>query len=432
LPITHLLKKILIISYYFPPANFVASQRPAAWAKYLHEFGYYPIVVTRNWNQNQTDLSDKIDNNQLNIERNRTHEIHQLPYHRNLRDRCTEFKWMRPIQRILTLKEMVFSNFFIAELPYNNFYTYAKELIANENIDIVLATGGPFRLFSIGHQLKNDFPEIRWIPDYRDEWSTQKGKLQENILQKWLQKLESKSELKWTANATEFISVNSSIIDNISMFIKKPGTLVMNGFETVDSGNDLVESPIKLLGDVKLLYLGTVYDNQNFSPFLDAIKQHNVSSNVKVMLNFLGSYNNEKDFTQLREFFKHFSSEIVLHPKVEKKYVSSILIESNAFVLTEYKNIDGCLPVKIFDYYQAKKPILLYPSDQGLMEEFINETKSGFVLKSKGEIQEILNRLGSTRKNEKSLLELENQEVNNIYSRHHQTKLLAETLDKLE
>ena len=52
------MKKLLIISYFYPPANFVGAQRTAAWAKYLHEYGYYPIIITRQWNEGQTDLVD--------------------------------------------------------------------------------------------------------------------------------------------------------------------------------------------------------------------------------------------------------------------------------------------------------------------------------------------------------------------------------------
>ena len=63
------MKKVLIISYFYPPANFVGGQRTAAWAKYLHEYGYYPIIITRHWNEGQTDLVDKVKNNKLEIEK---------------------------------------------------------------------------------------------------------------------------------------------------------------------------------------------------------------------------------------------------------------------------------------------------------------------------------------------------------------------------
>ena len=45
------MENVLIISYFFPPCNLTASQRAFNWAKYLKEFGYNPIVITRKWDQ---------------------------------------------------------------------------------------------------------------------------------------------------------------------------------------------------------------------------------------------------------------------------------------------------------------------------------------------------------------------------------------------
>ena len=43
------MKKVIVLSYFFTPCNLTASQRALGWAKYLKEFGYYPIIITRNW-----------------------------------------------------------------------------------------------------------------------------------------------------------------------------------------------------------------------------------------------------------------------------------------------------------------------------------------------------------------------------------------------
>ena len=44
-----MLNKVLIISYFFPPCNLTASNRALFWAKYLKDYGYDPIVITRKW-----------------------------------------------------------------------------------------------------------------------------------------------------------------------------------------------------------------------------------------------------------------------------------------------------------------------------------------------------------------------------------------------
>lgn len=44
------MKKVLILAYDFPPYVSVGGLRPYSWYKYLHQSDVYPIVITRQWN----------------------------------------------------------------------------------------------------------------------------------------------------------------------------------------------------------------------------------------------------------------------------------------------------------------------------------------------------------------------------------------------
>ncbi|MFM7666825.1 MAG: glycosyl transferase family 1, partial [Bacteroidota bacterium] len=54
------MKKVLIISYFFPPCNLTASNRIAGWKKHLPEFGIYPIIVTRNWTGSELTAEERL------------------------------------------------------------------------------------------------------------------------------------------------------------------------------------------------------------------------------------------------------------------------------------------------------------------------------------------------------------------------------------
>ena len=41
-----MLKKVLVISYYWPPSGGPGVQRVLKFCKYLHKFGWEPIVLT--------------------------------------------------------------------------------------------------------------------------------------------------------------------------------------------------------------------------------------------------------------------------------------------------------------------------------------------------------------------------------------------------
>lgn len=193
--------KIIIISYFFPPSNFVGGERTASWAKYLAENDIYPIIITRQWNDNQKDLTDHILNNELQIEKHDHCEIVRLPYKKSLRDKFSEYSWLKPLQKALTLKELIFSNYSINAIPFSNFYDeIRKRLQEDPEIKAVIASGRPFQAFSIGHKLKKEF-DVLWIPDYRDEWTTHQNLGKQSFIQRYLSRLDRKSELKWTSNA---------------------------------------------------------------------------------------------------------------------------------------------------------------------------------------------------------------------------------------
>lgn len=425
------MKKVLIISYFYPPANFVGAQRTASWAKYLHAHDFYPIIVTRQWNQNQTDLIDKVKNNELEIEYNSSHEVHRLPYKRSFRDRCSTIKWLKPVQKFLTLCELIASNYSIRALPYANFYTYCHRLIKeNADISIVIASGRPFQSFAIGHQLKKDFPGIHWIPDYRDEWSTRGTNNTQSILQRKLTALESNSEKKWVSNASFFMSVSELCVNNIKSFTGVLGKIVLNGF---DEMKDQVTEDVRRKNKSKLnvLYVGSIYDYQDFIFILEALREINEKCNNNIILTFLGSYSNDRELNVLNKLTDRYRDFVDIMPKVKKEQVKKYIEQSDLLFLTEYKNLGGCLPVKIFDYFKSDKPILLCPSDDDLMEKFIKETNSGYITNSVEECKAILCKLIALKEEGEALIGPRNTEKAYFYSRKHQTQRLAEYLDEL-
>ena len=74
------MRKILIITYFFPPGNFAGSYRLYSWARYLKQFGFYPIIVTRHWEKDQTDYAGISSNKNLTIINENGYEIHYIPY----------------------------------------------------------------------------------------------------------------------------------------------------------------------------------------------------------------------------------------------------------------------------------------------------------------------------------------------------------------
>lgn len=72
--------KIFIISYDHLPRAITASQRPLAWSKYLENFGFHPIIITKNWNKNIKEKIEVSKDHACTIVRINTSENLQTKY----------------------------------------------------------------------------------------------------------------------------------------------------------------------------------------------------------------------------------------------------------------------------------------------------------------------------------------------------------------
>ncbi len=419
------MKKVLIISYFFPPCNFVGAERTAAWAKYLNEFGYYPIIITRCWNEGQTNLLEKARSNVYSLEKFDAYEIHQVPVKRTLRDRCSGIKWLAPIQKSLTFLEILLNNYLLISLPYYSIYQKARELLNNDKeINVVIASGRPFQTFFIGSKLRDEF-DVRWLPDYRDEWNSHQNPTTSSILWRFISNLERKSELRWTSNADGFITVSQNWRSSIQNFIQKKGFVVMNGY------HEILKPIIKETDEtrLKILYAGTLYPSQKIDFLINAVKQI-PNFEDKILVEFVGVNIIPSELTRLKGLCKG-SSVFRFVDRVNRENLTKAMQLSDILILTSFDNVKGWYPVKLFEYYASGKPILLCPSDKDVMEEFVLKTNSGFVANTVEECEAILRECLAKKQNGEIILFERNLVEGEKYSRRYQTKILAEHLDSI-
>lgn len=416
--------KFIIISYFFPPSNFVGGERTEAWAKHLHKSGVYPIIITRNWNENQKSITEKVSDNAYRIEKNEHYEIRRLPYKRTLRDKCSDYRVLKPIQKALTLWELITSNFSIKALPYSNFYTEAKKVLEEES-DIVgvIASGRPFQSFAIGHKLKKEFPSIFWMPDYRDEWTTHNFLNEARGGAKYINKLERKSELKWTANADHFITVSQPWKESIYKIIKKEGTAILNGYTNFIDIPDRNSNP----NQFTITYAGTLYHKQNIEPMINACKKL-IDQKQNIFLRFIGIEFQQDAIERINQLLENYQNHFEVLDRMPKKVLTDYLNASDLLFLTSFEGIKGWFPVKLFEYYASGIPMILCPSDHESMESFIKSTNSGFIADTSLECERIIADCIELKK-EHGFLQLERNKVEgHKYSRQFQTERLGKLI----
>lgn len=378
------MKSVIIISYYFEPSGFVGGERTFAWAKFMNEFGLYPVIVTRNWNKNQKDLTSRIENNTYAVTKHENYEVHRLPIKDSLRNKLARKGRFHFLQKALTFSHLLFSNLWQGRIDHYSFKQKCRQIIQDRNdVIAIVASAQPFNSFAIGYSLKKEFPKIKWVPDYRDEWNSHRERVHIGLLWRLIGRLERRNELKWTRNADFFSTVSESVCHNLEKHINKNGIVVMNGideFQHLESKSN--PTPIRIL------YAGTLYPYQPIQTVVSSFNEL-AEKGINLQVQFVGTElmpETHKKLSELcagNEIFK-------ISARVPREKLNELYRESDLLLLTSYNENKGWYPVKMFNYASCNRPVLLFPSDKDSMETFITKARIGFVCNSNEELEEIV------------------------------------------
>ena len=414
------MEKVLIISYFFPPSNFVGGRRTEFWAKELHKYNYYPIVLTRLWNENQVNLSDKVHPNKLIIEKNKNFEIHRLPVRKSLRRKLDHARIPSLIKKGITLWDTIISTFIFTQSIHYNFYTYLDELLNKDpKLNLLIISGRPFESFQVGYEIKRKHDRIMWFADYRDEWTTFQNKSSLPLANKLTNIFHRQFEKKWTSNCNSIITVSENWLQSIQKIIDKPGQVVMNGF---DNTGKYIES--KTNNKLTLSYIGSLYPNQDINVLFNGIRNCLYTDMIKIV--FVGV--NFIDGQKKRVIEQSKGLNIELIERIPREKLENYIAQTDVFFLTNLTGVKGWFPVKIFDYLKWRRPIVLCPGDSDVLDQIILRTNSGYIINDSFKCASLLESLYLEKQNIPIDFNPNESEVKK-YSRQYQTKILARILD---
>ena len=429
------MEKVLIISYFFPPCNLTASQRAYNWAKYLKGFGYAPVVITRNWDVPiQTPADVGISSQSLEVVEELTdqYRVFYMPYVASLKDRIFHKNRgnKKLLRKALSLKELYLQNFSINALPYANIYYMAEEVIEKEGIEKVVITVNPFACLHFGARLKKKFPAIRWVADYRDDWTTTELVKRDKGIDGQLFKLEQKSEKKWVGSASFFTTVSEYYVNKISRFTGLKGYELINGFGEELEGL-LAENVDK--DCFEITYNGSLYASQNIEPFLAAVKKvmQHFEGKIHVHLNFPGLLFDKVQAERVQSQMQGFEGNLTITPRIPREEVISMQLKSQLLLMIAHQNLKGVPSSKLYEYIGLRKPVLLYPNDHDIIESTLLDTELGIICENEREIEtKLINLIDEFIKREELPIKV-NENKRSDYSRKNQVKKLATLLDKL-
>ncbi len=420
------MKKIIVISYYFPPCNRAPSQRVSGWVRYFHQNDIYPIIITRKWERDIKSLRDvsHCTSKGIEIVRENEFEVHYLPYNPLFKDRLYanyDNIVANNLRRVLSLVELIVQPIWWGITPYKIFTKYTERVI-NTGIDIsaIVITGNPFQLFKIGYKINIKY-KVPWIADYRDGWTNYsindfRGKPLQWLINKWHQIF----ELKWVSNAAAITTVSAPLASSLSEYHGRSVDVIENGVDFIDFEGIKEEDT----GTFMIAYIGTLYDGQPIELFLEAFKKFIADKEIgSVKLIFPGLSYFKDQSVRVCRVLAGFEGFFSISDRLPRSQI--LTIEHNAQLLLHvgWPHHRGIVGSKIYEYLGSGTPILVAPSDHGVLSKIIEETKAGYVSDNIEEILAILQSLFTAycKGNEKRIIPSQVEK----YTKSYQTKKLS-------
>ncbi len=372
--------KIVIITYYWPPAGGPGVQRWLKFVKYLPDFGFQPIVyIPENPSYPIIDenLLSEVSNETI-ILRNKIVEPYQWASFLSKNKTKKISSGIIPNKKKQTfLDQLLLSirgNIFIPDarvLWVKPSVKYLEKYISENGITTIITSGPPHSLHLIGLELKQKL-NVKWVADFRDPWTTigyhKAFKLLEFAANKHKQ-----LENKVLNNADLILVTSPSTRAEFKKITSKPIEVITNGYDVEKIGNQIVDKKFSLA------HIGSFLSERNPRILWESISElirENPLFASHFQLKLIGAISQEVldsiALFQLQNYVNNLGyvshDEAIVH---QKKSQVLLLIEINS------EDTKSIIPGKLFEYLVSERPIIGVGPKGCDFAEIIIDTNTG-------------------------------------------------------
>jgi glycosyltransferase involved in cell wall biosynthesis len=381
------MKKVLIITYYWPPSGGGGVQRWLKFVKYLPIYGWHPIVVV------PKDPEYPVIDNSLYSDIPQETKIIKLPIWEpyDIFKKITGRKKGEKVNTGLlfddkkrTLVEKISlwirGNILIPDPRIFWVKPSAKrliEIIPGLKPDIIVTTGPPHSIHLIGQKIKTKFPEIPWLIDLRDPWANF-DMLDQFYLSGMAKKLQKNKEYTALKKADIVTTVSPSWAQEFGKSVSKKVHCITNGFDEDDFKNFNFESDNK---NFTVSHIGIINSYRNpeplwssFQELCEELPDFRKRLNIRItgitdagLGKILDKYPLVKEKTTITGYIPHENI-------IEQYQDSSCLL----LLLNNTKNSNGHIPGKFFEYIASGKPVLAIAPQESDVAKIIKEYDLGY------------------------------------------------------
>ena len=374
------MKKVLIITYYWPPAGGSGVQRWLKFSKYLPQNGWKPYIFTPD--SPSFDVKDEDLISDIHIETEVWTTPIWEPY--SLKDKLfgkSESSNAGIIQDKYSVKNKIMNwvrgNIFIPDPKVFWVKPSIKLLnkkIKEEGITHVVSTGPPHSMHLIALGLKKQNSDLKWISDFRDPWS-ELDLLNEFHLTKKSKKKYRKLEKEVLQNADVTLTVSETWVESFKILGSNNVKLITNGFDVDDFEVRERENDKFIIGHFGLL--NHLRNPKNLWKTLHDLCDENPDFNEKLQIRLSGNIDTEV-LQNITQYF-HLKNKVTVLGYLSHKEVLREYNESSVLLLLLFNSKSGIgnYPGKIFEYFAAKRPILGFGPKESDTQKLMEKTESG-------------------------------------------------------
>jgi len=411
------MKKVLIITYSFPPLNNVTASQYREIAFYMPKFGWQPFILTT---KSKGELSVKIpEDNIIRIGKN--FESNKITVYekddRGLPNVLKPFYFLykKCLGDVRSIDRFLFS---WGKDVLNNI-----ELIKKINPDVIIATNPPVVSLWLGHIFSKKIKKP-WLADLRDPCSL--SNTSKFSFTKFLDRKIDKFLLK---SAAGIITVGPYLASLMEDFYRKPVKVIYNGFDkfeiTALKRNASKKKKNKIIYHAGIFYPHRLPSVELLIDWLASNKKDNfrfiIRSKGPLRLNKeILKYAKEKKVSQRIDLLNPAPPEVIYQ---EKK---------KADILVLFEDLKGLMPVsrgtmtgKLFEYLPFRAPIIAIAQENSDMDGVLKDTSRGYLVSNANSLDIVM----------KNILkgDVPNPDWEKVkdYSRKSQCKILCNLLNQI-
>ncbi|GAB5538679.1 MAG: glycosyltransferase family 4 protein [Salibacteraceae bacterium] len=372
-------RKILIVTYYWPPFGGTGVHRILKFAKYLAGHGHEIIILTT-----KNAFSHVVDENLLNevpdgITVYRTNIFEPTNFIKSSLKQTNSKVTTDVFQKEASgwkskLVKWVRLNLFIPDAKIG-WYPFAvregKKIIAKHNPDVILSTSPPPTTSLIAKKLAH-WSGIKWLADFRDPW-TEIFYLDTSSRLKVADKLNRRMESNVLKRADAIIAVNDGFFPGRGTESKT--TVIPNGYDEAELPSVINERS----NSFSIRYMGTMRVNDFVPAFFDAVNElYAEHSDLRqaLQIDFFGS-----TAAEITDYFKSMAvaSAITMHGYVPRQEASKMLMTATVqlLIIGKSKMQKQIYTTKLFEYIRTGRPVLGLGTSDGSAAQVLSETNCG-------------------------------------------------------